>query len=191
MPIHILPTRRFAVAAGGKQIDAVIGTVLLKQFQFTIDYRGQALLLSKRGEAPASPADSAIEIPFYLSGDHYMVARGRVNDSPPLMFFIDTGMAGQSFTCPKSTLDAAGIVPSGPKLQGIGGGGKIDIQPFTTKSLSLGDAKVTDASGLIGPFPEPLELSQGFRIGGLISHAFFRDYTVQFDFDSMKLRLSQ
>ena len=75
--------------------------------------------------------------------------------------------------------------------QGMGGGGKIDIQLFTANTLTLGAAQKKNVMALFGPFPEALENSRGFRIGGLVSHAFFRDYTVTFDFDEMEITLSQ
>jgi hypothetical protein len=47
-----------------------------------------------------------------------------------------------------------------------------------------------DAQGLFaGPFP--LENTFGFRIGGLISHGFFRPYAVAFDFNGMRLLLKR
>ncbi len=190
VPVHILPTRRFAAAAGGMKIDAVIGTVLLKQFRFTIDYPGQSLILT-RPSAKRKTANDQIDIPFYLGSDHLVLTWGSVNKSKSMLFFVDTGLAGQAFTCPKSTLDQAGIKPAGPKFQGMGGGGKIDIQLFTVDSLKLGSAEKNKLTGLFGPFPESLEKSMGFRIGGLISHAFFRDYSVTFDFQAMKMMLSR
>lgn len=191
VPVRLLPTRRFAAAAGGLKIDAVIGTVLLKQFHCTLDYPGESLILSEETHAVHSSEDDSIEVPFFLASDHFIVANGAVNDSGPMMFFVDTGLAGQAFTCPQSTLDAAKINPSGPKFQGMGGGGKIDVQLFAIESLSLGNASRTGLTGLFGPFPESLEHGMEFRIGGLISHAFFRDYAVSFDFDAMLIRLTK
>ena len=43
--------------------------------------------------------------------------------------------------------------------------------------------------GVAGAFPPSLEHSEGFRIAGLISHAFFRPYAVTFDFDRMRLEI--
>jgi hypothetical protein len=42
---------------------------------------------------------------------------------------------------------------------------------------------------LFGPFQETLEHSLGFHLGALISHSFFRDDRVDFDFDGMTLTL--
>ena len=189
VPVELLPTRRFSAVAGGKKIDAVVGTVLLKQFFFSLDYSKQALVLSTKPLGEAASDSHSFQIPFYLAGDHFVVAEGSVNGSDPAMFFVDTGLAGQAFTCPKSTLDSAGIEPKGPVFQGMGGGGEIDIQMFSAKTLSLGNAEKKNVTGLYGPFPESLETSMGFRIGGLISHSFFRDFAVDFDFEKMKITL--
>jgi hypothetical protein len=41
--------------------------------------------------------------------------------------------------------------------------------------------------GFFEPFPPGLERGQGFRIGGLVSHGFFRSWRVTFDFVRMRM----
>jgi hypothetical protein len=56
--------------------------------------------------------------------------------------------------------------------------------------MSLGDAHEKNVQGLFsGPFP--LENRFGFRIGGIVSHGFFRPYALTFDFTGMQLLLSR
>jgi hypothetical protein len=64
---------------------------------------------------------------------------------------------------------------------GLAGGG------FTCPKSTIHAANITS---FFGPFPESLEHSQGFRIGGWVSHAFFRPFAVTFDFAKMKLILA-
>lgn len=71
----------------------------------------------------------------------------------------------------------------------VGGGGTIRVVPFAIDELALGNAKERNLTGVFGPFPPDLELSEGFRIGGIISHQFFRPYAVTFDFTGMRLFL--
>lgn len=196
VPVAIQSTKRFAAAARGKQVDGILGTVLLYHFLSTIDYGKGELVLRRRpspsAKPQATPATNSqdIEVPFWLAGDHLMVAWGRVNQSAPVLLLVDTGAAGVGFTGPRSLLDEAGIkLATGSEAEGGGGGGAVKITPFNVAELSLGTARETDITGVYGAFPETLEWGNDFRIAGLISHQFFRPYALTLDFDRMKLVL--
>jgi hypothetical protein len=122
-----------------------------------------------------------------MVGDHYMVARGRINSSPPLLWFIDTGLAGAGFTCPEATVKAAGIdLSKVPSFDGMGGGGSVKVTPFGVDSLMLGPVLQRSVYAFYGPFPPTLEKGLGFRISGLLSHGFLRRYRLTLDFDRMR-----
>ena len=63
--------------------------------------------------------------------------------------------------------------------------------PFMVDELALGDASERDIHATFGPFPPQLEDAYGFRVGGLISHEFFRPYALTVDFVSMRYLLSR
>lgn len=198
VPVLIQPTRQLAQVAGGKRVDGILGTVLLYHFLSTLDYAQGELVLQRRTKANlkrvARTAQSANQsvVPFWLAGDHYMVAWGSINHSRPLLLFVDTGAAGVGLTCPDSTIKEAGIkLSEGQAGEGVGGGGKIKITPFVVDELTLGAAKESKIVGLAGAFPPTLENTFGFRLGGLISHSFFRPYSVTFDFTGMRLVLKK
>lgn len=115
VPVNILSTRRFSAAARGKRVDGIIGTVLLYHFVSTLDYANGELVLRRRTEENLrqvereAKTENHVVIPFWLAGDHLMVAWGRINKSKPVLFYIDTGLAGLGFTGPKSVIDEAGI----------------------------------------------------------------------------------
>jgi hypothetical protein len=184
LPVSILSTRRFAGAAGGRRVDGIVGTVFLYHFLATLDYRGGALRLAPRGSALAT--DSATVVPFWMAGNHYMVTRGSIGLSPPLLWFVDTGLAGGGFTCPASTLREAGIdLSNAPSFAGQGGGGTLSVKPFNIDRLTLGPLQRSGIVGMFGAFPESMEYAYVFRIGGLISHGFLRAYSMTMDFDRM------
>lgn len=194
VPVQMLDTSPFSRVAPEHEIRGILGTVLLYHFRPTIDYPGGRLVLEPRvpesGEASEDP-EGTVRVPFWLAGDHLIVARGRVNDADPLLFLVDTGLAGAAFTCPKSTLTEAGVelVPQAAG-SGVGGGGEVTVVPFLLERLSLGEIERTQMPGLFGPFPESFEHGKGFRIGGLVSHAFFRPFAVTIDFDAMEIVVS-
>jgi tetratricopeptide (TPR) repeat protein len=187
VPALLLSTAGFTSAAGGKQVAGVIGTELFSRFRTTIDYPKGALILEPP-DAP-SPHDQAIEIPFLMVRDHFLLARGQLNDGPGQLFFVDTGLAGYAFTGPAATLRDAGIaVPTLP-ADSSSDIGESAVAPFDIRALILGRARREDMKGLYGPFPPQLESSTGVHIGGIVSHAFFRPYAVTFDFARMRIIL--
>jgi len=195
VPIHLLATRRFSGILRGKRVDGIIGTRFLYQFISTIDYPNGELVLRQAKSSDLSNFrsqldSSSIAVPFWLAGDHFIVAPGAVNGNP-LILFVDTGLAGMGFTAPVSTLQAAAIdIPQGQAMEGLGGGGRVSAIPFIVHELALGGATAGNVQGLAGVFPASLENKFGFRIGGLISHAFFRPYSLTIDFARMRLYLT-
>jgi hypothetical protein len=171
---------------------------MLSHFLVTLDYPGGKLILRQKTKDQLQPLEhdardgKAIVIPFWLAGEHFIVAWGRVNRSKPMLLFVDTGLAGGGFLCPESTLkDAAIQLPLGPAFEGIGGGGKVKIVPYEVAELSLGDAREQKIRAFFGAFPDRIEYSEGFRIAGIISHQFFRPYALTFDFSEMRLFLKR
>lgn len=197
VPVHMMDVRRFSPVFGGKRVDGVIGTVLLYHFLAILDYpQGELILRRKTKESLQHFEQDAKEqkyivVPFWMAGDHFMVAQGTVNKSRPMLFFVDTGLAGVGFTCPESTLKEAGIqLQEGLADEGIGGGGKVKAVPFVVEELTLGGAREHNVQGVYaGAFS--LENAFGFRIGGLISHGFFKRYALTLDFAGMRYFLER
>jgi predicted aspartyl protease len=196
LPVGVLPTRRFSGPIfGGRRVDGILGTVLFYHFLATLDYPNGELVLRRNTDAARkrleeeAKAGKSSAVPFWMAGDHFMVAWGRVEQSDPVLLFVDTGLAGGGVTLAESTLKEAGIKLAEDQAgEGIGGGGRVKVTPFRVKELSLGDVKEQNVRGLFsGAFP--LENRLGFRIGGIISHGFFRPYALTFDFTGMRLLL--
>ncbi len=198
VPVFLQNVRQFSEPIfAGKRVDGIIGTVLLYHFLPTLDYPGGELILRRKTKENQGRLEQEartkkhIVIPFWMAGDHYMVAWGTANKSQPLLLFVDTGLAGAGFTCPESTLKEAGIkLLEDQAGEGIGSGGKTKSIPFVLDELTLGNAKEQNIQGVfLGD--SSLEYVFGFRIGGLISHGFFRPYALTFDFTGMRLFLER
>jgi predicted aspartyl protease len=191
VPVHLLGTRRFAAAAAGQRIDGILGTVLFYHFLTTLDYPNGRLILRTKAPTGDESAPGTHAIPFWVAGDHLMIAEGRPNDAEPCLMLVDTGLAGGGFTCPQSTLRAAAVdLASSQSFDGVGGGGTVKVTPFVLDRLSLGAARRQNIVSFFGAFPESLENGQGFRICGLVSHGFFRPFAVTFDFRAMHIYLN-
>lgn len=193
VPIHLLSTQKFSAAANGLEVNGIVGTVLLYHFISTIDYPAGDLILQRKTPATLKKFEEEsqkIVIPFWMSGDHFVVAWGKINKGNPLLFLVDTGLAGGGFVPSELTLKESGIqLPKGEGSEGIGGGGVVRVVAIEIPKLSLGDAEESNITGFFGPFPSKLEFSEGFRIAGIISHQFFREYALTFDFEGMRLFL--
>lgn len=196
VPVHIQNVSEFSRPIfGSLRIDGIIGTVFLYHFIATLDYPNEQLVLQQKTDANLAALNSekmeSICVPFWMVGDHYMVAWGTANGSRPLLFFVDTGMAGGGFTCPASTIKEAKIALREDEAgEGMGAGGKVRIVPFVVDELTLGEAREKDIKGLyVEDFV--LEDAFGFTIGGLISHGFFRNYALTMDFVNMRYYLKR
>jgi predicted aspartyl protease len=189
LPAHVIDLEQIGSMLGVATLSGIVGTSLLYRFLATIDYPAEALVLRPRGAS--SPASAAIiDVPMLMADDHFLLAEGRLNDGPPTMLFVDSGLAGGAFACPASTLKEAGIERGSTQIvKGRGGGGEMTAWPFDVSALSLGQARREGLQGIAGAFPPQLEWAYGFRIGGLVSHGFLRAYAVTFDFDRMIIRL--
>jgi len=196
VPVHILDTDSMSPVFDGLDIQGIISTRLLMHFIATIDYPGGALILQRPTTANLESLASAgggKTIAFWLVQTHYIVAWGTLNSLDPMLFFVDTGLAGAGFTAPASVLEEAGVAVDWTKAQdAIGGGGvfqEVDIV-IDRLTLGTGDNKVvqTDVPGTASEHPPSvLGDTLGFHIGGPISHQFFRDHAVTFDFTRMRL----
>ena len=195
VPVTILPTRAFSQIFGGLRIDGIIGTVLFYHFITTMDYINGELIFRIKSEENLRAFEQEIkelkpiENPFWMAGDHFMVAWGSLNQSEPVLLFVDTGLAGGGFTGAKSTIEKAGIELDEEKaISVMGGGGTLKAIPFVVDELALGDTVEKNIRGFFsGQFV--IENMLGFKIGGILSHGFFRKYSLTFDFIDMKIIL--
>lgn len=193
LPVSVLDTKRFSSGLYGNQyqIDGILGTSVFHHFLTTLDFANERIIFEPLGGTERLLKDeSYAHIPFWMASDHYMFARGSANQIKNLLFFIDTGLAGNAFTCPKSTLKKCKFRLNRKKTAfGLGGGGKVKLVPFEIESLSLGGVCANNLHGVYGPFPPSLEKSFGFTVDGLISHEFFLKRSVTFYFTNMLLHV--
>ncbi len=192
VPIHGIDTA--SIAAGfDMPIKGIIGTRFLMHFLATIDYPRACLTLRPKD----TKLQSQKAIPFYLVQTHYILVEASINDSEPMLFFVDTGLAGQGFSIDKNSLNEHGIqVDWSQATTGTAGFGASRSTSAKAKKLSLGtginQVSAEDLSGII--FEKPFEVlgyRLGFYIGGVVSHLFFRDYALSLDFVAMQLLLDK
>jgi hypothetical protein len=192
LPVGILPLRQLGVG-GGHRIDGIIGTTLFYHFLATMDYPNGQLILRRKNvrsqrRFTAASSDSFV-VPFWIASDHFMVGWGQVEDLPPSLLFVDSGLVGGGVKLAASVIKAAGIVLEQDKAEtGAGAGGTLTIVPYVVKRVSLGKVQEENVQGVFdGPFP--WENSFGFFLAGMVGHEFLRPYAVTFDFENMEIFL--
>lgn len=187
VPAGVLPAGGLRLP--GIEPDGIIGTGLLTHFLSTIDYCSGALVLAPRDSSAAfqarATASGANIVPLWLVGDHFNFARARLNQAEAL-FHIDTGLAGGGLIATKEALDAAGIVPDESRAgTGMGGGGPVRFIPFRA-SATLGTLTRDDVVGIYTPEGNSAAIFP-FKTGGAVSHGFFRQSRLTFDYSAMRI----
>jgi hypothetical protein len=171
---------------------SVIGTGFLRQFLPTIDYPGRRLVLRPRGDTLEPTTSRGIEVPFALALVHLLIASGQLDDLPAT-FIVDSGLeddGGGAFTGSAETLAAAGIpVPETSPQIGESGAGDVTLElgHFPIRHLALGDVRQENTRGLYGAFPAEWNEVAEFRVHGIVSHHFLRDYAWTIDFARMTM----
>lgn len=185
VPAMLVSTKAFSSMARGKRVAGIIGTEYLSQFRTTLDYVRDRLILEPR-ETPTRTGGGIAEIPFWMVGDHFLLAQGRVDRGPKQLLLVDTGFGKLAFTGPESTLQDAGVTV--PPAQAAPSG-RPPIAKFPIAQLSLGSLEEKNISGIYGAFPPGLENGLGVHVGGIVSHEYFLPYAVTFDFVRMKITI--
>jgi hypothetical protein len=203
VPVHTMDTEPFAVVFSGLNVKGVIGTRLLMHFPATIDYVDGSLLLQRITPVNTRNPEAHVEaecvkvIPMWLIQTHFIVAWGRANGKEPTLFFVDTGLTGKAFAASGSTLQETGISVDWTNAEeGVGGFGKAKEVDIVLEQLALGTEsdEVVEHTVPGVPLQKPPSVlgdRLGFRIGGLVSHQFFRTYSLTLDFTEMGLLLKE
>lgn len=192
VPVGMLPLRSLSEGFGVKRIDGCVGTNVLYQFLATMDYPAGELVLRRKTAANLKQFESEskgrnVVVPMWLAGDHFMVAWGRVQENPPALMFIDSGLAGAGVKLAEPAIKEANIKLERDKATtGQGGGGVLQVVPYVVQEVSLGDVREKNVEGLYdGPFP--WERVWGFYVAGMVGHDFLKSHAVTFDFVGMRV----
>lgn len=194
VPVHVMPTHASALFPK-LRIDGVVGTTYFERFLVTMDYPGNALILRPRSPQASAAfmqqasAATAVIVPCYLVGDHFVMAQAQVNTAPPGLFLFDSGLAGGGLMPSAELVKAAGIVlnEAGAGV-GIGGGGAVSAVPFVAQRIAVGAAVQQNVAGIYTPQGSPFGIFP-FTVWGAISNDFLRSYAYTVDFDAMKIVL--
>jgi predicted aspartyl protease len=193
-------------APDGRPVQGNLGTIVLSHFLSTLDYVGVALILRRKTAAllrqfeEEARAASAAVMPFWIYTDHLIEALGTVNGHGPLLFTVDTGSnadyASKGFFPSWATVKEAGIrVDKSKAYQFHGSGGAFTAYPIQLKEVTLGSVvrrNLPGAANVIqGPVVQRPRPGSSAAIepiiGGSVSGAFFRPFSLTIDTVGMRL----
>lgn len=186
-------------------VHGVIGTGILKQFIPTINYGTGELTLFPRGEAGQKLLKEMIskdklvdQVPFTLSGTHYLHTKGSVNRNNYLNMLINSGLVTKGGNGPILSgalmkllkMPVPQLVNS--QLAGIDGE-KFQVGSVNVSSYGIGRL-VSEAS--IGQYYsgealESLGQANGFVSDAMVGHNFLKNQTWTIDFDTMSMIFSK
>jgi hypothetical protein len=128
-------------------------TTLFCHFLATLVFPNGELVLRRKdasslAQFTASAGDS-VAVPFWITGDHFMVGWGRVEALLPSLLFVATGLTGAGIKLAAPAIRQAGIKLEEDKAAvGAGGGGTLRIVPYVLHRLSFGEATEVNVSGI-------------------------------------------
>ncbi len=193
VPAHVLPTHASELF-DGRHIDGIVGTTLFERYLATIDYPNQRLILRERSavnsarfQAEERQAGAAI-VPFWLAGDHLVLANAQVNDAAPGLFVFDSGLAGGGISPSSELVTAAHLqLDRAQAGTGIGGGGPVEAIPLVVAKIAVGSGVATNVRGIYTPDNGP---GFPFMVWGSISDVFLRHFAYTVNFDAMRIVLA-
>ena len=170
--------------------DGIMGMRFLARFRATIDYPHSQLLLASRN-SPFHPPASAVVVPLWSIGDNDFYVEGAVGNAGPRMWRVDTGLAGVGVRLwGGSDLARAALEPvtETVKVQAVSNR-KPGSLGFTLPQLRVGEAEAFEIPAEIAKTPASVA-ALPFKVGGVLSHEFFKRWSVTFDLDKMHLVLA-
>jgi len=171
----------------------IFGTSILEQFLTTVDYPNDRFIFTP-GNKPELLAGhylmlSSVQktIPFFLWGDHYMIAKGSFAGRDSLNLFFDSGLI--AMTEINGSLAQAPFTASRESLLEWGfDGSAMNQNAFYPTEYSIEIAGLSQPNTLVY-YDNNLKKDRffgGIRIDGLISHAWLKNYSWTIDFNKME-----
>ncbi|GAA3754315.1 hypothetical protein GCM10022225_43880 [Plantactinospora mayteni] len=163
-------------------------------FLTTLDYANQALILRRKTAAQLrafraeAHATGVKPLPLWLAGDHFPFTLGSVNGHDPQVVCIDTGGAGgNSLAMTEATAKRLGVRVDHDRPTSVN---RIPAYPCYPDEARLGTAVANGVYSIARTAPAGYE-RLGFDPIANFTHAFFKPFTITFDFTDMRFYISR
>jgi tetratricopeptide (TPR) repeat protein len=192
-PVHWADVDR-PTQLGDPQPAGVIGTHIFYHFLTTLDYANRALILRRKSAAQLSAfraeahAAGVKPLPLWLAGDHFPFTLGSINGHDPRVVCMDTGgAAGNSLAMPEAVAKRLRVRVDYDRPMSVN---RIPAYPCYPDEARLGAAVANGVYSVARTGPAGYE-RLGFDPIGNFTHAFFKPFTITFDFTDMRFYISR
>jgi aspartyl protease/tetratricopeptide repeat protein len=170
-------------------VAGVIGLQFLRRFTPTLDYAGHALLL-RRPRAGWSPPADARRVPFEIWGESELTVYGSLAGGRRMAMVVQSGVPGCGVGAPVEVFEEVGVKPGVLARAVKGAGNWLQGRPWTSvqvPTVSIGPLVRERVAGWAGALDSAELWRHGVRRDALLSHDFFRDQRVTFDWSAREL----
>jgi predicted aspartyl protease len=179
---------------GDPQPAGVIGTHIFYHFLTTLDYANQALILRRKTAAQLNSFRSEAQatgvkpLPLWLAGDHFPFTLGSINGHDPQVVCMDTGGAGgNSLAMTEAAAKRLQVRVDYDRPTSVN---RIPAYPCYPDEARLGTAVAKGVYSIARTAPAAYE-RLGFDPIANFTHAFFKPFTITFDFSDMRFYISR
>ncbi len=191
LPAGVTSLRKWSMQVNpqSEPVAGVIGLGLLRRFTPTIDYDRQTLELRRPGVAyPAGPG--ARRIPFEIWGEAELTVYGSINGGRRMAMIVATGIAGCAVAAPADVFAEVGVKPGRIARAIKGAGSVLQGAPWAAvrvPHVTVGPMVRNRLRGWSGALDDAELWRHGVRRDAMLSHDFFKDQRVTFDWERREL----
>lgn len=191
LPAGVLSLRRWSIEVNTyrEPVVGIIGLNLLRRFTPTLDYARQRLVL-RRPEAPIEHSAGAQRVPFEVWGEAEVMVRGTLGSERRMAFVVQTGLPRCGVAAPAEVFEEIGVKAGVVSRAVKGAGTWLRGRPWaevTVPAVTVGPIVGDRVPGWLGAFDSSEMWRHGVRRDALISHDFFRDRRLTFDWKAGEL----
>ena len=172
-----------------ERIAGVIGLNLLRRFSPTLDYAQSRLELRRPGTA-WTPGPGAVRVPFQLWGENELTVFGSIAQGRRCAMVVQTGVPACGIGAPEDVFDEMGVKPGTLARIAKGAGQFLQGRPWAAvvvPTVTVGGVARDRLAGWSGALDSSELWRHGVRRDALLSHDFFKDRRVTFDWDRREL----
>ena len=190
-PAGVMNLGRWSIEVNpqSERVAGVIGLNLLRRFQPTLDFKAFRLELRRPGTA-WTPEAGAERVPFEIWGESELTVFGSLGQSRTMALVVQTGVPYCGVGAPAEVLDEIGVKPGAVSRLVKGAGQFLQGRPWAAvvvPTVTVGPVASDRVAGWSGALDSSELWRHGVRRDALLSHDFFRNRRVTFDWQKREL----
>ena len=173
-----------------ERVAGVIGLNLLRRFSPTLDFQKLKLELRRPGTAWTPTGATVTRVPYQIWGESELTVFGSIGQGRKLAMVVQTGVPGCGVGAPQEVFDEMGVKPGKFSRMAKSAGSVLQGHSWlavVAPTVTVGSIARDKVAGWSGALDSSELWRHGVRRDALLSHDFFRDRRVTFDWDKHEL----